>query len=158
MSDKIHTGIYSNASTCSAAPNLNDIMRLMKSMPPPPDKTEFVMHPNNAKLFPAAKSPAAFASPLYGIPVHFDKAIPERKLRTKWHPPKGSRFVEYGPEDEPWMRPLGLGSVETVDDGPLIVEVNRSAMERMERSLEYLDFRNTRMICDAFGTTKESVK
>lgn len=29
----------------------------------------------------------------------------------KWHPPAGDRFTEYGPEDEKWMRPLGLGTV-----------------------------------------------
>lgn len=33
------------------------------------------------------------------------------EMMAPWLPPTGDRFVEYGPEDEKWMRPLGLGSI-----------------------------------------------
>lgn len=34
--------------------------------------------------------------------------------RFRWKPPAGGRFIEYGPEDEHWMRPAGLGTLEPV--------------------------------------------
>ena len=91
-------------------------------------------HPNNRKLLeeglragrpdPLDDGLKAWGlDPLLGLPVRFTDTIPERNTRQDWHPPEGSRFCDYGPEDEAWMRPLGLGRIETVDLGPLFYDV-----------------------------------
>lgn len=50
--------------------------------------------------------------------VFADDMIEERDVSEIWHPPPAERFVEYGPQDEHWMRPLGLGRIERIDRGP----------------------------------------
>ena len=59
-----------------------------------------------------------------GIPVEFHDYIPERHLVEVWEPPKG-RFIEYGPEDEWWARPLGVGDIRVEDQGPLFFLMKR---------------------------------
>lgn len=56
-----------------------------------------------------------------------------RRYREAWQPPAENRFVAYGPEDEAWMRPLGIGRLIQVDDGPLIYRVD----DRMWPDLSY---------------------
>lgn len=58
-----------------------------------------------------------------GIEIHEDSFMPERSIQEVWEPPQTSRFVTYGPEDESWMRPIGLGTVKQVDIGPLFIEM-----------------------------------
>lgn len=53
------------------------------------------------------------------VDVQFVEWIPERNIVERWDPPIGGRFFCYGPEDEPWARPLGLGRVTREDRGAL---------------------------------------
>ena len=79
-------------------------------------------HPDSIReLMDSLKIPSVPVS--LGIPtIRFfdDNNLERRRIRRVWHPPHGSRFVEYGPEDEHWMRPLGLGTIEEIDEGPLL--------------------------------------
>lgn len=90
-----------------------------------------LMHPDNREYFERLfekRGPWVwdFIPPpsIDGIPVVFDRAIPPRNLREVWHPPEAERFVSYGPEDECWMRPLGLGRIEVIDEGPCYFVMN----------------------------------
>lgn len=91
-------------------------------------------HPNNEYIlrecFPdrdaSSTIPGSLTQPLdlltpllTGHQVKFNSAIPERDIKYDWDPPDGDRFCEYGPEDESWMRPAGLGTTRAVDNGPL---------------------------------------
>lgn len=84
------------------------------------------VHPNNLPLIESAFDKAnpsrssAFTplSMMVGLPVEVTGAVPERDIEEVWHPPEAERFVSYGPEDECWARPLGLGSIERIDKGP----------------------------------------
>lgn len=58
---------------------------------------------------------------LYDLSVVYSNAVPERDIEERWVPPEPERFVSYGPEDECWARPLGLGSIEYIDRGPLFL-------------------------------------
>ena len=60
---------------------------------------------------------------LFAMPVRFSEHIPERSTKARWVPPAGDQFCEYGPEDEAWMRPLGLGTVVVEDAGPCYFKV-----------------------------------
>lgn len=82
-------------------------------------------HPDNRVFFENLKHDwsldfLSLAPPpnLDGIPVTFDESIPKYNFEEVWRPPKGDRFVSYGPEDEAWMRPLGLGQIDLIDHGP----------------------------------------
>lgn len=78
-----------------------------------------VTHPNNKRFLDSLPKAEAggFGDCLYGEQVVFDRHMQERRTHQKWHPPL-DRFVEYGPEDESWCRFFGMGSLETIDDGP----------------------------------------
>lgn len=60
---------------------------------------------------------------LASLPLRVSPYVPARKTRKEWQPPEGGRFTGYGPEDEAWMRPLGLGTVVEVDLGPQVFEI-----------------------------------
>lgn len=83
-----------------------------------PNNMVILTHPDNAA--PLTRIPArnnnwtVYGVPLEGIPILFDRSIPQ--FSEAWYPPKDDRFCGYGPEDEEWMRPLGLG---TLRDEPL---------------------------------------
>lgn len=93
-------------------------------------------HPNNLKLLKDATLPndvtivakvskEVYPSDLFaGEKVQTSKYLPERRVIEKWHPPPSDRFVEYECSDEEWMRPLGLGRIEYIDDGPLFYYIN----------------------------------
>lgn len=90
-------------------------------MPSIYSREELLIHPNNRHLFEQAVEvgkPGSVVDSLGGVPVRFTEAVPERITHKEWDAPPPSKFVEYGPEDEAWMRPLGLGTVRTVDEGP----------------------------------------
>lgn len=89
-------------------------------------KTIFI-HPDNRQAFLAAIPRSARQSAiaelsaglsLSGTPIRFSEMVPARHMEHVWHPPEAERFVSYGLEDEIWMRPLGLGRIETIDRGP----------------------------------------
>lgn len=73
---------------------------------------------------------------LCGVPVRFSEHVPARSTRERWVPPEGSRFCEYGPEDESWMRPLGLGTVVEDDTGPCYFKVQDSSFRFSLPNLE----------------------
>lgn len=85
-------------------------------------------HPDNR-----AELEAAFSKPwrgffgyeplfsIGGIPLEYNSHMERRQVKETWHPPT-DRFVEYGQEDEAWMRFFGLGRIECEDVGPLIVK------------------------------------
>lgn len=101
----------------------------------------FAMHPNNYRKFKDAMTCAndfvSFPSPtiqsihdmINRFNITIDKSIPEREVTTIWHPPKDGRFTSYGPEDEHWMRPLGLGWVEYINGDPVIFKYDFRALE-----------------------------
>lgn len=63
---------------------------------------------------------------LSAIPIYVDASIPKT-----WVPPEsGSPHFSYGPEDEEWMRPLGLGKLV-----PTIVAFNSSVYDQLLKSL-----------------------
>lgn len=89
---------------------------------------EFYMNPAHRKALANAVTAdsldAIGVRPLGGIPFTFSPYIPERKTRKEWRPPAGDRFCEYGPEDEAWMRDLGLGYFVEVDEGPVFYAID----------------------------------
>lgn len=93
-----------------------------------------MLHPANRKsleeAFPS-ENPMGHAfglDRLCGLPVEFSEFIPERSTHQEWDAPDGDRFTEYGLEDEKWMKPLGLGTVRTVDDGPAFFLIDDPSM------------------------------
>ena len=89
------------------------------------------MHPANKEYFQrffTEPSPWLwdFIPPpnINGVPVIFDEAVPLNSFKEVWYPPEPERFVGYGPEDECWMRPLGLGRIELIDEGPCYFLMN----------------------------------
>lgn len=84
--------------------------------------TRLITHPDNLSILRALKHPESglpASAWIDGLMVCTNTLMERRRIREVWHPPASERFVEYGPEDEAWARPLGLGRVERVDDGPL---------------------------------------
>jgi hypothetical protein len=70
-----------------------------------------------------------FGVPLFAtMPLYTSSALPRRFTKEIWHPPAESRFAEYGPEDEVWMRPLGLGRIEVKDNGPAYYSIAAAAI------------------------------
>lgn len=84
---------------------------------------------------------------LTGHQIRFNSAIPERDVRHDWNAPEGGRFCEYGPEDEVWMRPAGLGTTRTVDNGPLFYMLDLRSPGSEFKFTPFPD------ISDAFFTT-----
>lgn len=97
-------------------------------------------HPNNVAILrqtlpelqrkpEGSFDPFTFMPVFNGIDIVTDKLLPERDIEQKWHPPaSGSRFYEYGPEDEHWMRPAGLGTIKAIDKGPLFYLIDLSML------------------------------
>ena len=92
----------------------------------PIERMSVVTHPNNRgflqRLLPETGQFETLGS-VTGIDVIFDEAVEERDIEERWYPPPAEKFVEYGPEDEHWMRPLGLGRIERIDRGPKFVSM-----------------------------------
>lgn len=61
--------------------------------------------------------------------------IPDRRWDERWVPPPAGRFTELGPEDECWARDLGLGHVEKIDIGPLVIQFNEHAMRELMKPM-----------------------
>lgn len=55
--------------------------------------------------------------------VSISPSMDDRWVKEKWYPPPPKKFTELGPEDEIWAKYLGLGYIEHVDIGPLIISV-----------------------------------
>ena len=92
-------------------------------------RQRLLIHPNNRQYLeqmfaPAAQGGSPFTAMIYGTEVTFSETAPERFTHEEWQPPTGDRFTAYGPEDEKWMKPLGLGTTRTVDDGPAFYLIN----------------------------------
>lgn len=91
-------------------------------------QTAIVTHPNNLNLFEkvafSGQPRGSFVAD--GIKIITNEHVAERRISERWVPPTEA-FTEYGPEDEEWMRPLGLGTVEYIDEGPLFYEMDQSA-------------------------------
>lgn len=74
------------------------------------------MHPDNLEWFkrnchtitPRSEGFNLAAPNLAGIPIKTFDHFPRRFVERTYVPPAPERFVEYGPEDEAWMKPLGL--------------------------------------------------
>lgn len=134
----------SNMTTCAkpAKPlTVKDMLGWLEKMPPALPRFELHINPKNVHLIKEALDAKSLAAPhrrvesfsIADIPMHYSDTVPERDLREQWFPPAGDRFCEYGPEDEHWMRPLGLGTVKTIDFGPLIIQMQeRFTMRVME--------------------------
>lgn len=63
--------------------------------------------------------------PAFSIPIRVDTSIP----MTLVPPESGSPHFSYGPEDEEWMRPLGLGKLV-----PTAVFINRELIDSIYAS------------------------
>ena len=109
----------SETATTYGTPPLQDIIAAMSKIRAMPPMPTVLTHPSNSKVLRDALpvDEGSNIDPLATIPIEYRSWVPPRRTRKVWHPPKGGRFVEYGPEDEHWMRPLGLGTVEEVDEG-----------------------------------------
>ena len=83
-----------------------------------------ITHPNNRRYVEETFRQQAIDS-IFGVEIRLSESTPERKTEVVWEPPAGDRFCEYGPEDEEWMRPLGIGT-RTVDHGPLFYLLDKS--------------------------------
>lgn len=86
-------------------------------------RQRLLIHPNNRKhleqMFATVeRGGTPFLPMLTGIDVTFSETAPERITHEEWDAPEGGRFAGYGPEDEKWMKPLGLGTTRVVDGGP----------------------------------------
>lgn len=68
------------------------------------------------------------SSGLFNVPfsVTYNPHIPSRNIEYQWEPPEGDRFCEYGSEDEEWMRPLNIGNLRPIDNGPLFYMMDES--------------------------------
>jgi hypothetical protein len=102
------------------APTLAELKEIMRQFAPAERET-FHVHPKTMRLI--CEQLPAVGGVVSIMPLRFQVSdlIPERDMRDQWFPPAADKFVEYGPEDEHWMRPLGLGTVEKIDMGPLIL-------------------------------------
>lgn len=101
-----------------------------------------LIHPANSGVFdriPRAKSDPL--TELAGMRIVYSRAAPLRATEDQWHPPQSDRFCEYGPEDEAWMRPLGLGRIETVDTGPWMAVVENGVPSVLKHPLSEPAFR-----------------
>lgn len=91
-----------------------------------------ITHPANkrylSKLFESVRGDKQIDK-LSGTPIEFLETMPERNIERVWLPPADSRFVGYGPEDEEWMKPLGLGRMVEVDGGPLFCLIQNPAWQ-----------------------------
>lgn len=77
-------------------------------------------HPENMQLLvdvfnrytvsPVRPAPRLLTT-MFGIPIHESEHVPRTAKEEVWKPPRDERFCSYSPEDEKWMRPLGLGEV-----------------------------------------------
>lgn len=84
-------------------------------------------HPKNKALLKhelALKDPAVLSE----IKVVSNEYMSERVTHYDWYPPPSTKFCEYGPEDEDWMRPIlkatgdtRFGHVKERDGGPLFI-------------------------------------
>jgi hypothetical protein len=100
-------------------------------------------HPANRehllKAFGEERDPTGMGFMSRDFPMFWDVQwsdhLPIRKTRQDWHPPVDDRFCIYGPEDEGWMRPLGLGRFETVDEGPLFYLIDLGLLMRFRSDL-----------------------
>lgn len=82
------------------------------------------------RMVPEIVSSGSSSGPLsiYGTPfsIKYDDSMPTRNLEQVWVPPPPGKFCVYGPEDESWMKPLGVGRWQTVDHGPLFYMMDES--------------------------------
>jgi len=89
-------------------------------------------HPDNKKFLNQINDQfRGMASGVLGefdLPVRFSELMEPRDITYRWEPPTGDKFTEYGPEDESWMRPLKLGTLHPVDNGPLFINIDESAV------------------------------
>lgn len=108
---------------------------------------QILIHPANADEL--NRVPCSSSDPiteLAGLRIVYSRAVPLRATKDVWHPPESDRLCVYGPEDECWMRPLGLGYVETVDDGPWI-----AVMENGVPDLWQVPVAPCRFLCKSYS-------
>ncbi len=127
---------YTNSMTTSTF-TLKDVLdaaRRFKEQFPPLEEYRYFTNPVNLpKIREAVESRPATYFPST-IKVTPNDWIPDNLVTQKWHPPASGQFTELEVSDEAWARPLGLGSVEQIDKGPLILKI-------AERTLEALNVR-----------------
>lgn len=94
--------------------------------------TTIYTHPDNLELLrremqkslPKRSSIWDMSMPeLYGIKIRTSEVMERRKTRQQWFPPPNDRFVEYEESDHGWLKALGYGHTETIDEGPLFIEM-----------------------------------
>ncbi len=90
----------------------------MKRLISHPENREYLLQRFGEDPILGASGVSLFDFPI-GIEVQWNADMAPRRIREVWHAPTGDRFTEYGPEDEAWARPLGLGRIEAIDEGPL---------------------------------------
>lgn len=79
--------------------------------------------------------PAAFVVGDFRYQITESALLPERRWNERWVPPKGDRFFELDASDESWARPLGLGTVETVDLGPYVLHLSEKLNDHFLRQI-----------------------
>ncbi|CAB4191768.1 hypothetical protein UFOVP1229_130 [uncultured Caudovirales phage] len=132
--DPIYATTNANSSEVFSMENMRAAYQKMKDMKPIPvvadgkeigEVTEIVV--SDRSLLASMKlQNLGFDKPVrftpFSIPIRVDTSIPET-----WVPPEsGSPHFSYGPEDESWMRPLGLGKLV-----PTMVLINNSVYDQL---------------------------
>jgi len=70
-------------------------------------------------------------SKYFGEEIIFNEIMNERDIIETWHPPDSTKFIEYEYSDEDWMKPLGLGRIESVDKGPLFLKIQNNMIKKI---------------------------
>ena len=85
-----------------------------------------ITHPDNEGLVNLAGYSVINhpVNPLDGVQIQYNEHMEPRNIEHHRKPPAGGRFIEFGSEDEVWMRPLKLGIVYPVDCGPLFYVID----------------------------------
>ncbi len=82
-------------------------------------------------------SPKTYSEIKNNIPfdcqVTISPLMDDRWTQEKWIPPPASRFFELTSDDESWAKSLGLGTIEIIDIGPLILTFKKSMTKRIEK-------------------------
>lgn len=137
--DPVYAATNANSSEAFSMESMRAAYQKMKDMKPIPvvvdgkeigEVTEVIV--GDRSLLASMKiqkfeKPVRFAPFIsaFSIPIRVDTSIP-----MTWVPPEsGSPHFSYGPEDEEWMRPLGLGKLV-----PTAVFINRELIDSIYAS------------------------
>ncbi len=70
-------------------------------------RTVFLMHPKTRDAVAKGLVGNVSRDLIWSNSIRVNENVPHTV--KKWKPPRSGKFTGYGPEDEVWMRPLGIG-------------------------------------------------